>query len=124
MAPARQVIVNAFFEQLIAFMSELKEMYPDDPDFALGLSSIKMLRNINPSIVVKMLFDSAAMYENEIMSKNEKFFLDHSFSNIQEMDFNLLDKLKQYVRGMSEASKKNVWIYLENLYKLAKIIST
>ena len=124
MAPARQVIVNAFFEQLIAFMSELKEMYPDDPDFALGLSSVKMLRNINPSIVVKMLFDSAAMYENEILSKNEKFFLDHSFSNIQEMDFNLLDKLKQYVRGMSEASKKNVWIYLENLYKLAKIIST
>ena len=124
MAPARQVIVSAFFEQLIAFMSELKEMYPDDPDFALGLSSIKMLRNINPSIVVKMLFDSAAMYENEILSKNEKFFLDHSFSNIQEMDFNLLDKLKQYVRGMSEASKKNVWIYLENLYKLAKIIST
>lgn len=124
MAPARQVIVNAFFDQLIAFMSELKEMYPDDPDFALGLTSVKMLRNINPSIVVKMMYDSSNMYESEILSKNEKFFLDHSFSNFQDLDFNLLDKLKQYVRGMSDASKKNVWIYLENLYKLAKIIST
>jgi hypothetical protein len=124
MAPSRQIIVNAFFEQLIAFMSELKEMYPDDPDFALGLTSVKMLRSVNPFIVVKMLYDSASIYESEILSKNERFFLDHSFSNIQELDFNLLDKLKQYVRGMSDASKKNVWIYLENLYKLAKIIST
>ena len=124
MAPSRQIIVNAFFEQLIAFLSELNEMYPDDPDFALGLTSVKMLRSVNPSIVVKMLYDSSSMYESEILSKNESFFLDHSFSNIQELDFNLLDKLKQYVRGMSDASKKNVWIYLENLYKLAKIIST
>jgi hypothetical protein len=50
-------------------------------------------------------------------------FLDHSFSDVEEVDFNLLDKLKQYVRGMSEESKKSVWVYVENLYKLAKVIA-
>lgn len=123
MAPPRQVLVNAFFDQLVTFLGELKEMYPDDPDFALGLTSVKMMRTMNPVMMVKLFFESAAPYESEILTKNEHFFLDHSFSNIQEMDFNLLDKLKQYVRGMSDASKKNVWIYVENLYKLAKIIS-
>jgi hypothetical protein len=124
MAPPRQIIVNAFFEQLIAFLGELKDMYPDDPDFALGLTSAKMMRTMNPTMLANMFFDNARAYESEILTKNEKFFLDHSFSNVQDADFNLLDKLKQYVRGMSDASKKNVWIYVDNLYKLAKILST
>ena len=123
MAPPRQVLVNAFFDQLIAFLGELKDMYPDDPDFAIGLTSSKMMRTLNPVMMVKIFFDSAKEYESEILTKNETFFLDHSFSNIQDVDFNLLDKLKQYVRGMSEISKKNVWIYIENLYKLAKVIA-
>ena len=123
MAPSRQIIVNAFFEQLIAFLGELKDMYPDDPDFALGLTSAKMMRTMNPTMLASMFFDNARAYESEILTKNENFFLDHSFSNVQDADFNLLDKLKQYVRGMSDTSKKNVWVYVENLYKLSKIIA-
>jgi hypothetical protein len=42
---------------------------------------------------------------------------------MEDLDFNILAKLKQYVQGMSEASKKVVWIYVENLYKLGKIIA-
>lgn len=98
-------------------------MYPDDPDFALGLTSIRLMKSANPSFVVKMFFDNAKAYEDEILTRNEHFFLDHSFQDIQDIDFNLLSKLKQYVRGMSDDSKKVVWAYVENLYKLAKIIS-
>jgi hypothetical protein len=122
MAP-NKILVNTFFDQLITFLGELKDMYPDDPDFALGLTSVKMMRTVNPSMVVKMFFESASPYESEILSKNEKFFLDHSFSDVDDMDFNILDKLKQYVRGMSDDSKKSVWVYVENLYKLGKIIA-
>lgn len=118
-----KVLVNAFFDQIITFLSELKEMYPEDPDFPLGLTSIKLMRNVNPAMVVKMFFETARPYESEISTKNENFFLDHSFSNVEDLDFNLLDKLKQYVRGMSADSKKSVWVYVENLYKLAKIIA-
>jgi len=116
-------LVKAFYDQLITFLGELKEMYPDDPDFALGVTSVKMMRTMNPTMWVKVFFDSAKAYESEILTKNEKFFLDHSFDDIQDMDFNILAKLKQYVIGMSDDSKKVVWIYVENLYKLAKVIT-
>ena len=122
MAP-NKILINTFFDQLLTFLGELKEMYPDDPDFVLGLTSVKMLRSVNPGMVIKMFYDTAHPYEGEIVTHNETFFLDHSFSDVQDMDFNLLDKLKQYVRGMSEESKKSVWVYVENLYKLAKIIA-
>ena len=116
-------LVKAFYDQLTTFLGELKEMYPDDPDFALGVTSIKMMRTMNPTMWVKVFFDSAKAYESEILSKNEKFFLDHSFEDVQDMDFNILGKLKQYVMSMSPDSKKVVWIYVENLYKLAKVIT-
>lgn len=123
MAP-NVAIVKAFYDQLTTFLGELKEMYPEDPDFALGVTSVKMMRTVNPTMWVKVFFDSAKAYESEILSKNERFFLDHSFQDIQDMDFNILAKLKQYVMGMSDASKKVVWVYIDNLYKLAKVIST
>jgi hypothetical protein len=122
MAP-NPVIVNAFFDQLITFLTELNAMYPDDPDFALGLTSTKMIRKINPTMWVKLFYENAKPYDSEITSRNEKFFMDHSFSDMEDLDFNILAKLKQYVEGMSDASKKVVWIYVENLYKLAKIIA-
>jgi hypothetical protein len=123
MAP-NPVIVNAFFDQLITFLTELNGMYPDDPDFALGLTSTKMIRKINPTMWVKLFYENAKPYDSEITSRNEKFFMDHSFSDMEDLDFNILAKLKQYVQGMSDASKKVVWIYVENLYKLGKIIAS
>ena len=122
MAP-NTAVVNAFFDQLIAFLTELSEMYPDDADFSLGLTSTRMIRKMNPTMWVKLFYDNAKPYDSEITTKKEKFFMDHSFSDMADLDFNILAKLKQYVQGMSESSKKVVWIYVDNLYKLARIIA-
>jgi hypothetical protein len=121
MPPSRSVLTNVFIEQLLGFLNELKEMYPEDPDFPLGISSIRMLKNVNPSMIPKYFYESAKTFESEIVSKNEKFFLDHSFGN--DVDFDLLSKLKQYVAGMSPTSKDNVWAYIQTLFKLSKTVA-
>lgn len=121
MPPPKSVLTNVFIEQLLGFLNELKEMYPEDPDFSLGMTSIRMLKNVNPSMIPKYFYDSAKEFESEIVSKNEKFFLDHSFGN--DFDFDLLSKLKQYVAGMTPTSKDNVWTYIQNLFKLSKTIA-
>jgi hypothetical protein len=106
-------------------MGELKEMYPSDPDFSLGITSVRMIKLVNPGIMFKYFYESAKQFEDEILSKNEKFFLDHSFGEFGDnVDFNLLAKLKQYVAGMSQNSKENVWTYVQALYKLARALST
>ena len=121
MPAPKSVLVNAFIEQLLTFMNELKEMYPADPDFSLGITSIRMLKNVNPTIIPKYFYDSGKEFESEILYKNDKFFLYHSFGNY--VDFDLLSKLKQYVAGMTPTSKDNVWTYVQNLYKISKVIS-
>jgi hypothetical protein len=116
--------MNVFYEQLLTFLEELTQMYPDDPDFPLGSVTLKMMKTVNPSVVPTTFYDSSKAFDEQILSKNEAFFLDHEFSEFgTDVDFNLLSKLKQYVKSMSAASKESVWIYVQNLYKLAKAIA-
>lgn len=123
MAP-RVVLITAFFDQLLAMLVELKDMYPDDPDFSLGITTLKMMKSVNPGFVVKTFYDSSKGFEGQILEKNEKFFLDHDFAEFSEdMDFDILTKLKQCVKTMDVASKESVWVYVQNLYKIAKLVS-
>ena len=124
MAP-RQLLTTHFFDQLTTFCKELSEMYPDDPDFALGFTTSTLMRTMNPNMVVKWYYINSCNFESEILTKNEKFFLDHSFLEFQgDLDFNLLVKLKQYVLTMGPESKEYVWVYIQNMYKLSKAIIT
>ena len=124
MAPPKTVILSTFFDQLLAFIKELSAMYPEDADFPMALTTIRLLKSTTPAFVIKHFYDSSKSYEDQITTKNEGFFLDHSFSEFSEdvtFDFNLLAKLKEYVQSMPPDSKEAVWVYIQNLYKLAKV---
>jgi hypothetical protein len=115
--------MNAFFDQLMNFLKELTAMYPDDADFPLASTAIRLMKSTTPAFVLNQFYDSSKGFEDQILSKNEHFFLDHSFSEFKNdatFDFNILAKLKQYVQAMSPASKEAVWVYVQNLYKLAQ----
>jgi hypothetical protein len=120
---SRTVLLNAFFDQFTSFITELSEMYPEDPDFGLFLTTLKMIKSTNPSLIVKYVVENTQQFEDQILSKNEKFFLDYSFSEYgNDVDLNIFAKLKQYVSNMTPDSKEKVWIYIQNIYRLSKAI--
>ena len=95
-------------------------MYPDDADFPLASTTIRLLKTTTPVFVLNQFYESSKGFEDQILSKNESFFLDHTFDEFKSdaFDFNILAKLKSYVQSMPPASKEAVWIYVQNLYKL------
>jgi hypothetical protein len=118
-------LMNAVFDQFTSFVTELIQMYPDDPDFSMFLTSIKLLRSTNPSLVIKYIYENTQQFDQQILSKDEKFFLDYSFSEYSsDVDLNIFSKLKQYITTMSPVTKENVWKYIQNIYRLSKAIST
>ena len=120
MAP-KAVLLNAFYDQLFQFIKELKAMYPEDPDFPLGETTLRLLKSTMPTFPIKQFYDASKEFEDQILSKNELFFLDHSFEELkEEVNFDILSKLKTYLKNMSDPSKDAVWVYIQNLYKLAK----
>jgi hypothetical protein len=120
---SKAVLMNAVFDQFTSFLTELIEMYPDDPDFSLFLNSLKLLKTTNPSLVVKYIYENTSMFEDQILNKDEKFFIDYSFSEYSnDVDLNIFSKLKQYISNMTPASKENVWKYIQNIYRLSKAL--
>jgi hypothetical protein len=118
---SKSVLMNAFYDQVISFIGELNQMYPDDSDFSLYLTSIKMLKMTNPSMTVKAVYENTKPFEEAIMKKDETFFLERSYSEYSDVIDNVLfGKLKTYVANMDEPTKNIVWKYVHNIVKLSK----
>lgn len=115
---SRRVFLDAFFTQFIAFLGELKEMYPDDPDFPGFVTALTLIRNTNPMLAVNFIKTEVVdPYKEKILARDESFFLEQDFTE-KNADMNVIFKLKDYVREMTPASKDVVWQYIELLMKI------
>jgi hypothetical protein len=120
----RIVLMNALFDQFQSFLAELSEMYPEDDDFQSFLTTIKLIRNTNPSLLPKYIFEHTTQFEEQILSKNESFFMNYSFVEYgDQVNLDIFSKLKQYVQTMDAKSKENVWKYIQNIFKLASSLN-
>jgi hypothetical protein len=118
---SKPVLLSALFDQFTSFLSELKEMYPEDTDFPMFLTSIRITRTANPSILPKYISEFAGEYEDQIMKKNETFFLENEYSDYSSyVNMDIFGKLKKYFTRMSQESKDNVWKYCQNIMRLSK----
>ena len=117
------VLLNALYDQFGAFVKELTEMYPDDVDFAGFAMTLKMIRSTNPSMLAKYIVENTVAFEDQIMTKNEDFFMNQSYDEYAEsVNLSVFSKLKTYVANMTPDSKDNVWKYIQNIFRLAKVI--
>jgi hypothetical protein len=115
------VLMNALYDQFFSFIGELKQMYPDDPDFPMYETSLRMLKTTNPSLLPKYILEYTQDFQSQIETQDEKFFLDYAFNEYGEhVDLNIFSKLKKYYADMSTESKANTWKYIQNVYKLSK----
>jgi hypothetical protein len=115
--------MNALYDQVIEFIHELSNMYPNDPDFPLFLTTTRLLRTTNPSLLPKNIFEMTFPYTERIMARDEKFFIEQDFSVVETYDINLLTKIKEYVSTMTPESKQHVWAYIHNITRLSKVLN-
>ncbi len=119
---SRITLMTALFDQFSSFVTELSGLYPDDPDFPLFLTTLRLLKTSNPSLLAKYVVENTSEYEDQIMSRDEKFFLDHTFEISAGVDMNILSKLKNYVSTMPSDTKEHVWQYCQNIVRLSKAV--
>jgi hypothetical protein len=49
---SKKILIEAFFSQFNSFMGELKQMYPDDEDFPVFITTLSLMRSTNPMLVL------------------------------------------------------------------------
>lgn len=116
---SKKVLIDAFFNQFNAFLTAMNEMYPDDEDFPVFITTLTMMRTTNPMLVLKFVKSEIIdLYGEKIQAKDESFFMNEDYSQRDDVNLNIVDKIKQYIRGMSPATKDTVWKYIDIITKL------
>jgi len=120
---SKVILMNAFFNQFISFVSELSQMYPDDSDLSLAKTTLHLMRTTQPKLVINYVKDNVLKFEDKIMNKDESFFMSYDYNEYStDVDMNVFQKLKDYNAQLSPASKENIWKYVQNITRLCKAI--
>jgi hypothetical protein len=116
---SKKILIDAFFNQFNAFLTAMNEMYPDDEDFPVFITTLSMMRTTNPMAVLKFVKSEIIdLYYDKIQAKDESFFMNEDYSTRDDVNLNIIDKIKQYILGMSPATKDAVWKYIDIITKL------
>jgi hypothetical protein len=116
---SKKVLIDAFFNQFLSFIGELKQMYPEDDDFPVFITTLSLMKSTNPMLVVNFVkTEIVDLYGEKIAVRDESFFLNQDYAARGDVDLNIVDKLKQYIQGMPGETKETVWKYIEIITKL------
>jgi hypothetical protein len=116
---SKKVLIDAFFNQFNSFLVELKQMYPEDEDFPVFITTLSMMKSANPMLVINFVKSEIVdPFGVKIQAKDESFFISKDYATRDDVDLNIVDKIKQYIQGMSPETKETVWKYIDIITKL------
>lgn len=115
------VYMRTFFKQLTEFVSQLEEMFPDDPDFPVFQTFLGLVQRTNPQMILATIREHVIdKYDAQIISRDEAFILNYTGSEYDSEVMNIVSKLRTYWKTLSEPSKNAMWQYLHVLTQLCK----
>ena len=106
-------IFNSKFEE---FVKDLITLYPNDKDFKMMKNSFNLMKLADDKKPFELFARYGGNFEKQVQTKDESFFLDHSYTDAVENESNftedLVNKLKSYWRDMGDNDKEVIWQYL------------
>lgn len=108
------------------FVQALLSVFPNDSDFQMIKFGINTAMLTKRSLVQNIFNQKVSIpYETYILDKNEEFFLNNDFKDIQaddEIATKLIGKLKEMWSVLDTHNRDMVWKYLKVLILLNKRI--
>jgi hypothetical protein len=116
---SKKVLIDAFFNQFNSFLGELKQMYPEDEDFPVFITTLSLMKTANPLLVVNFVkTEIVDPFGAKIQARDESFFVSKDYTTRDDVNLDIVEKIKQYILGMSPETKETVWKYIEIITKL------
>ena len=125
----KNLLYEKFVDQIINFTNELIKLFPNDnQDFKVFKTGANLLRRTSGDKIVHKIFkDSIEKYRHYIENKDEKFFLQHTYDEVElddSLDLNqIVNKLKGLWKELPDAEKEKIWGYFTLLLKFSDKLS-
>lgn len=122
-------ILTLFNDHFIEFVSDIQNVFPEDPDILTAKNSLITIRKANPKMIVKIwktyIVDK---YQQEIDAGNLAFFMEKDYSKdisaAENSDkiMESINRLKAPIKQMSQENQDKTMKYIQNLTKLANLL--
>lgn len=113
--------VSAFNEMMKQFLTELVQTFPEEKAMKKYLTAFEMAKKSNARMVLNEFMKSVGPYSQQIMSRDETFFIEHNSEIPFVNELNLKDHWND---ELSESTKGAIWQYMQTLYLMGMTIST
>jgi len=95
-------------------------VFPNDPEFKKYKKGAKLLDTFNPRKAAQVYKDYSVVYREKINNKDERFFIQNDYSDIQEVQedneiVKFIEKIKSCWLQLSDENKEKIWKYLQTL---------
>lgn len=114
---SKSQLMGMFFDQFQAFTSQLIAVFPDDKDFPVYLSNLKIAKLTNPKMVIAGIEQHCLPFADTIRARNADFFLKYHFAEYEkdETIIPVIRKMKSMWVEISPANQAHIMDYVNNL---------
>lgn len=122
-------ILTLFNDHFIEFVSDIQNVFPEDPDILTAKNSLLTIRKANPKMIVKIWKKYIVeKYQQEIDAGNISFFMEKDYSmdlaaaENSDKILESINRLKAPINQMSKENQDKTMKYIQNLTKLAVLL--
>ena len=122
--------LSVFNEHFVEFITDIQNVFPDNVDILTAKNSLLAVRKANPKLLVRIWLKYVALpYQSEIESGNISFFIDKDYavdlsrSGNPDKIMEAVDRLRKPVKEMTITEQAKSMKYIQNLSKLALLVS-
>ena len=109
--------IAKFINQTDNLVSELLYFCPNDKNIKIYSEKFNIAKKIDPEKIFDRFLYYVYYYKEEIMNKNDDFFLKKS-KNVEE-SYNILNLTEQWKTQLDDEQKDKIWIYFKFLIMLS-----
>ena len=124
-------ILTAFCEHLIEFLDDIIDVFPNDLDIKASRKIVHNLRKVNPrSLIINWKLYITDVYKNEIYKNNIDFFIHKDYnkdvSDTEDSKYilDVIERLRNPIKNLTEENKKKTIKYIVNLTKLSELYTS
>jgi uncharacterized protein (UPF0147 family) len=104
------------------FLSELSKTFPDEPGVKKYKTSYELVRKANPRKCVESYMAACTEYSQQIMNKDESFFVEQGETISFLKDMNIKKHWED--PNLSQGTREAIWQYIQTLYVLGTTITS
>ena len=123
-----QLKISLYCKQFSELLKELIALYPEDNSLVLLQTASNSVIYMNPRTFVMMVIGYLKPYNQQILDKDENFFLNKSPEDFKKSQF-ISEQIRKVQSIWSEPetteqTKESLWKYFIFMVKLGKTINT